>query len=83
MAPASVHVVDDDESFLRAITRLLRASSFAEQTFDSATGFLAAPLHEVRGCVISDLQKLQVQSVAELTRLCLLVGETTSFVWEE
>ena len=56
MSPATVHVVDDDESFLRAVTRLLRAGGFAVKTFASATEFLAQPLQSARGCVISDLQ---------------------------
>ena len=56
MSPVTVHVVDDDESFLRAVTRLLRASGFEVKTFASATEFLAQPLHEAQGCVVSDLQ---------------------------
>lgn len=56
MASPIVHVVDDDESFLRAVTRLLRASGFEVRTFASAAEFLAASLHDARGCVISDLQ---------------------------
>lgn len=56
MSPATVHVVDDDESFLRAVTRLLRAGGFEVKTFASAAEFLAQPLHNAQGCVISDLQ---------------------------
>lgn len=56
MAPATVHVVDDDESFLRAVTRLLRATGYQVRTFLSAAEFLGEPLESARGCVISDLQ---------------------------
>lgn len=56
MPSPTVHIVDDDESFLRAVTRLLRASGFEVRTFTSAADFLAQPLHASRGCVISDLQ---------------------------
>lgn len=56
MSLVTVHVVDDDESFLRAITRLLRASGFEVKTFASAAEFLAQPLQEAQGCVVSDLQ---------------------------
>ena len=56
MPSATVHVVDDDESFLRAVTRLLRASGFEVKTYASASEFLDQPLEQARGCVISDLQ---------------------------
>lgn len=56
MASPTVHVVDDDESFLRAVTRLLRTSGYEVRTFLSPTEFLAEPLHDARGCVVSDLQ---------------------------
>ena len=51
-----VHVVDDDASFLRAISRLLRSSGFTVKTFDSAAPFLAQLSPEARGCVIADLR---------------------------
>lgn len=56
MAPAIVHVVDDDHSFLRAVARLLRASGYEVRTFSSAAEFLAEPLQNARGCVVSDLR---------------------------
>ena len=51
-----VHVVDDDESFLKAVSRLLRVSGFTVKTFDSATALLAQVSPETRGCVIADLR---------------------------
>jgi FixJ family two-component response regulator len=51
-----VHVVDDDVSFLTAISRLLRASGFAVKTFSSAANFLAQLDEEVLGCVVADLR---------------------------
>jgi len=50
-----VFVVDDDASFLTAITRLLRAGSYLHQTFTSATEFLETPPADVPGCIIADL----------------------------
>ena len=44
--PATVYVVDDDASFLTAVTRLLRAGGYAVKTFDSAAGFLQNPARE-------------------------------------
>ena len=51
-----VHLVDDDESFLRAIARLLRLSGYTVETFASATEFLARRNPDSRGCVIVDLR---------------------------
>jgi FixJ family two-component response regulator len=52
----TVHIVDDDMSFLAAISRLLRASGFAVKTFSSASDFLAQHDAEALGCVLADLQ---------------------------
>lgn len=53
-----VHVVDDDRSFLQAVSRLLRTAGFQVIAFDSAEDFL---LHRRRrpdapGCLVVDLQ---------------------------
>ena len=55
MAQSTVHVVDDDESFLNAISRLLRASGFLARTYSSAREFLAEPRADEPGCVVVDL----------------------------
>jgi FixJ family two-component response regulator len=55
-AVPTVHIVDDDASFLAAISRLLRASGFAVKTFASASEFLAERDVEAAGCVVVDLQ---------------------------
>ena len=52
----TVHVVDDDASFLTAISRLLRASGFAVKTYSSAAEFLAQRDGDGPGCVLADLQ---------------------------
>ncbi len=55
MAESTVHVVDDDESFLNAMSRLLRASGFLARTYSSAREFLAEPRNDEPGCVLVDL----------------------------
>jgi FixJ family two-component response regulator len=57
MNPAGpmIHVVDDDPSFLRAVSRLLRAAGFAVTTFDSAALLLSQLAADTQGCVIADL----------------------------
>ena len=65
-----VHVVDDDASFLVAISRLLRANGFAVKTYSSAREFLAHRDDDTPGCVLADLQMprmngLELQSVLD------------------
>src|SRR5277367_2043460 len=56
MPPATVHIVDDDASFLSATSRFLRASGFAVRTFASASDFLARRDVDAAGCLVTDLQ---------------------------
>src|SRR6185503_1029066 len=51
-----VHLVDDDASFLKAMSRLLRAEKFQVQSYSSATDFLARRPRDTPGCVVVDLQ---------------------------
>lgn len=55
-AKALVHVVDDDESFLRSVSRLLRASGYEVATFSSVEKFLQRSDLSAPGCVVTDLQ---------------------------
>lgn len=52
---ATVFVVDDDVSFLRSLSRLLRASGFHVVAYHSAAEFLAELQPDMKGCVITDL----------------------------
>jgi two-component system response regulator FixJ len=56
MSEPTVHIVDDDASFLTAASRLLRASGFTVKTFSSASDFLAQRDIDAPGCVVADLQ---------------------------
>ena len=69
----TVHVVDDDASFLSAISRLLRANGFAVKTYSSAREFLERRDADTPGCVLADLKMpgmngLELQS--ELEQSC-------------
>ncbi len=69
----TVHVVDDDASFLSAISRLLRANGFAVKTYSSAREFLERRDADAPGCVLADLKMpgmngLELQS--ELEQSC-------------
>ena len=52
----TVFVVDDDASFLKSASRLLRAAGYAVQAFESAPAFLGQLTPETSGCVVTDLQ---------------------------
>ena len=56
MSTPVVHVVDDDESFLRSVTRLLRASGYEVAAFSSVEDFLERRDQALAGCVVTDLQ---------------------------
>jgi len=55
-SPGTVFIVDDDASFLRSASRLLRAAGYPVQVFESAKGFLELLSPEMSGCVVTDLQ---------------------------
>ena len=60
MSPASeksiVHVVDDDASVRKALSRLLTAAGYEVRAYASAGDFALAPRGEKRGCVLLDVQ---------------------------
>lgn len=72
-APATVHIVDDDASFLAAVSRLLKASGFAVRAFPAAADFLANRDVDAPGCVVADLEMpgmngLELQEALARTR---------------
>src|SRR5476649_1151122 len=52
----TVFIVDDDASFLKSVSRLLRAAGYSVQAFDSAQKFLDQLATGMSGCVVVDLQ---------------------------
>jgi two-component system response regulator FixJ len=52
----TVYLVDDDESYLRAVSRLLRLSGFQVAAHGSAAAFLSQLEPFAAGCVVADLQ---------------------------
>ena len=51
----TVFIVDDDVSFLRSLSRLLRVSGFHVLVHTSAAEFLSTLKPDMNGCVITDL----------------------------
>ena len=51
-----IHVVDDDDSFRGAISRLLSISGYEVAEYESATAFLAAIANARPGCILLDVK---------------------------
>jgi FixJ family two-component response regulator len=54
--PPIVYLIDDDLSFLRALSRLLRAAGYRVETFASAEDFLKGDRSEAASWLVLDLQ---------------------------
>ena len=50
-----VHVVDDDESFRTAVTRLLQVAGYEVRGYASAGDFLISRPQDARGCLLLDV----------------------------
>jgi FixJ family two-component response regulator len=67
-----IHIVDDDASFRKAISRLLKVSGYEVAEYESAASFLRVMADAKPGCLVLDVQMpsldgLQLQ--AELAKL--------------
>jgi FixJ family two-component response regulator len=69
----TVFIVDDDESFVRALERLLRAEGFATRSWTSVTTFLAEHDANLPGCLVTDLVMPDMSGI-ELQRRLLAQG---------
>ena len=54
--PPTIYILDDDASFLKSAMRLLRASGYLVEAFESAQTFLDKLTPGMRGCVVTDLE---------------------------
>jgi two-component system response regulator FixJ len=80
LSPPVIHVVDDDPSFLTAVSRLLRASGFAVKTFASAGELLSGLAAGTHGCVIADLRMPRVSGL-ELQEALVEAGNAIPVVF--
>ena len=51
-----IHVVDDDQSFQTAISRLLRAVGYTVRAYTNAGDFLLAEIDDGPGCILLDVR---------------------------
>jgi FixJ family two-component response regulator len=54
-APAIIHVVDDDDAFRAAMSRLLRVAGYEVKEYRSAGDYLLDPPSDGAGCLLLDL----------------------------
>lgn len=66
-APATVYLVDDEPSVLRAVGRLLRSAGLEVRAFESPSEFLDLHDRETPGCVVLDVSMPQLNGL-ELQR---------------
>ena len=70
-AERRVYVVDDDLIVLRAIDRLLRASGFTVQAFDSPSAFLGRLPYDGPACLVLDLRMPELNGLEVQEQLAL------------
>jgi len=75
-----VAVVDDDESFSRAISRLLRAAGFEPSVYPSAEAFLQDPTQAPADCLLLDIH-MGGMSGLDLRRQLTVLGQTTPVIF--
>src|SRR5215472_9118153 len=51
-----VAVIEDDESYRKAVQRLLKSAGFSVQSFASAEDFLNSGRHRETACLITDIR---------------------------
>ncbi len=76
ITPIYVAIVDDDESICRSFGRLLRAAGFQPIAYDSAESFLADTKHPQFGCLVLDIQLVEMSGIELAQRLVVEGGHT-------
>ncbi len=56
MSEPTVHIIDDDPSARRGLTRLIRATGMNAESFGSAADFLASGKRDGPGCIVLDVR---------------------------
>src|ERR1051326_4512960 len=75
-----VAIVDDDDSFARALSRRLRAAGFEPLIYSSAEAFLEQATQAVADCLVLDIQ-LGGMSGLDLRRRLTALGTPTPVIF--
>ncbi len=78
--PCVVAIVDDEASVLKGLKRLLGASNFITETYESAEAFLARGSLNDLSCIVLDVN-MPMMSGIELRRCLKDLGSTTPVIF--
>jgi FixJ family two-component response regulator len=70
MIEPTVHVIDDDPSARRGLTRLIRAAGWRAEPFPSAADFLDSGKRDGPGCIVLDVQMPEMTGPELQEELC-------------
>ena len=70
MSEPTVHIIDDDPSARRGLTRLIRATGMNAESFASAADFLASGKHDGPGCILLDVRMPEMTGPELQEELC-------------
>ena len=70
MSEPTVHIIDDDPSARRGLTRLIRATGMNAESFGSAADFLASGKRDGPGCIVLDVQMPEMTGPELQEELC-------------
>jgi FixJ family two-component response regulator len=70
-----VHVIDDDPSWRKSVARLLSAAGYEAVLYESAQGFLDAPMVGTPGCILLDVRMPGISGLQLQQRLIELQRE--------
>ncbi len=63
MTSPTVHIIDDDASMRRAVSRLLRSYGYSVQSYSSAAQFLCQKLTAGPACLVLDLKMPEINGL--------------------
>src|ERR1700741_4498623 len=63
-----IYLVDDDPSFLRALSRRLRGEGYEVECFDSVEEFLTGRRSDIPGCAVLDLHVIRATRSRQFRR---------------
>lgn len=55
-----VHIIDDDESVRKSMSRLMRSAGIVSRSYDSAKRFLSGSCNDHNACIIIDISMPQI-----------------------
>lgn len=67
--PILVHIVDDDTSVRKALTRLMDSAGLESRSYDGPESFLAQVRNDARACIVLDITMPRMNGLVLLEQL--------------